>query len=137
MGRGVNKVFLLGRLGADPETRYTSNGQAVTNVRLATNSSWKDRNTGENRESTEWHSVVFFRDLAEEAQELLRKGSEVYVEGSIRTRKWQDKTGQDRYTTEVIAKELCPAGIQGERLSSDLSKSDQKSQEPDPTEVPF
>lgn len=97
----VNKVILVGNLGADPETRYMPNGDAVTNVRLATTDSWKDKASGEKKEITEWHRVVFYRRLAEIAGEYLRKGSSVYVEGRIRTRKWQDKDGQDRYTTEI------------------------------------
>ncbi len=102
----VNKVILVGNLGADPETRYMPNGDAVTNVRLATTDSWKDKASGEKKEITEWHRVVFYRRLAEIAGEYLRKGSSVYVEGRIRTRKWQDKDGQDRYTTEIEATEM-------------------------------
>jgi len=106
MARGVNKVILVGNLGADPETRYTTNGAAITNLRLATSRSWRDKNTNEMREETEWHRVVLFRRLAEVAGEYLRKGSKVYIEGSIRTRKWQDQQGQDRYTTEIVGDEL-------------------------------
>jgi single-strand DNA-binding protein len=106
MARGVNKVILVGNLGADPETRYTAGGAAITNIRLATSESWRDKQTGENQERTEWHRVVFFGKLAEIAGEYLRKGSQVYVEGSIRTNKWQDQGGQDRYTTEIIANEM-------------------------------
>jgi len=102
----VNKVILLGNLGADPETRYMPNGDAVATVRLATTESWKDRNSGEKRESTEWHRVVFFRKLAEIVGQYLKKGSSVYIEGRIRTRKWQDKDGQERYTTEIEATEM-------------------------------
>lgn len=102
----VNKVILVGHLGTDPETRYMPNGEAVTNVRLATTDSWKDKASGEKKEATEWHRVVFYRRLAEIAGEYLRKGSSVYVEGRIRTRKWQDKDGQDRYTTEIEATEM-------------------------------
>ena len=104
--RGVNKVILIGNLGQDPEVRYMPNGNAVTNVTLATSESWKDKNTGDVQERTEWHRVVFFRRLAEVAGEYLRKGSKVYVEGRLQTRKWQDQSGQDRYTTEIIADQM-------------------------------
>lgn len=102
----VNKVILVGNLGADPETRYMPNGDAVANVRLATTESWKDKASGEKREITEWHRVVFYRKLAEIVGQYLKKGSAVYVEGRIRTRKWQDKEGQERYTTEIEASEM-------------------------------
>lgn len=105
--RGVNKVILIGNLGQDPEVRYMPNGGAVTTLRLATSESWKDQATGQTQERTEWHSVVMYRRLAEIAGEYLRKGSKVYIEGSLRTRKWQDKnTGQDRYATEIIGNEM-------------------------------
>ena len=104
--RGVNKVILIGNLGQDPEVRYMPNGNAVTNISVATSESWKDKNTGADQERTEWHRVVMFRRLAEIAGEYLRKGSKVYLEGSLRTRKWQDKSGQDRYTTEIVAAEM-------------------------------
>lgn len=104
MARGVNKVILIGNLGRDPEVRYTPSGLAVANVTLATSESWKDKQSGEMQERTEWHRVVFYQRLAEIAGEYLRKGSKVYVEGKIRTTKWQDKTtGADRYTTEIVA----------------------------------
>ncbi len=106
MARGINKVILVGNLGADPETRYMPSGSAVTNIRVATSESWKDKQTGEQQERTEWHSVAFFGRLAEIAGEYLRKGSQVYIEGSLRTRKWQGRDGNDRYTTEVIANEM-------------------------------
>ncbi|HBP1199025.1 TPA: single-stranded DNA-binding protein [Pseudomonas aeruginosa] len=102
MARGVNKVILVGNVGGDPETRYMPNGNAVTNITLATGENWKDKQTGQQQERTEWHRVVFFGRLAEIAGEYLRKGSQVYVEGSLRTRKWQGEDGQDRYTTEVV-----------------------------------
>ncbi|MFK4136750.1 single-stranded DNA-binding protein [Pseudomonas luteola] len=102
MARGVNKVILVGNVGADPETRYMPNGNAVTNITLATSDSWKDKQTGQQQERTEWHRVVFFGKLAEIAGEYLRKGSQVYVEGALRTRKWQGQDGQDRYTTEIV-----------------------------------
>ena len=106
MARGINKVILIGNLGKDPETRYMPSGGAVTNATLATSESWKDKNTGEQQERTEWHRVVFFNRLGEIAGEYLKKGSKVYVEGSIRTRKWQGQDGQDRYTTEIVANEM-------------------------------
>jgi single-strand DNA-binding protein len=99
----VNKVILIGNLGRDPETRYNTEGGAITNISIATTDTWKDKASGEKQERTEWHRVVFFNRLAEIAGEYLKKGSQVYVEGSIRTRKWQDKEGQDRYTTEIVA----------------------------------
>ena len=102
----VNKVILVGNLGRDPETRYTADGAAITNITIATSDRWKDKASGEMKEATEWHRVAFFGRLAEIAGEYLKKGSQVYVEGRIRTRKWQDKEGQDRYTTEVIAEEM-------------------------------
>ncbi len=102
----VNKVILVGNLGADPEVRYLPNGDAVTNIRVATTESWKDKNTGEKKELTEWHRVVFYRKLAEIAGQYLKKGSQVYIEGRIRTRKWQGQDGQDRYTTEIEANEM-------------------------------
>ncbi|ELY4722629.1 single-stranded DNA-binding protein SSB1 [Cronobacter sakazakii] len=100
--RGVNKVILVGNLGQDPEVRYMPNGGAVANLRLATSESWRDKQTGEMKEVTEWHSVVLYGKLAEVAGEYLRKGSQVYIEGQLRTRKWQDQSGQDRYSTEVV-----------------------------------
>ena len=106
MARGVNKVILIGNLGNDPEVRYTPNGNAVANVTLATSTTWRDKQTGELQERTEWHRIAFFNRLAEIVGEYLRKGSKVYIEGSLRTRKWQDKNGVDRYTTEVIANEM-------------------------------
>lgn len=104
--RGVNKVILVGNLGADPEVRYTPSGGAVTNVNLATSETWKDKQTGQPQERTEWHRIVFFNRLAEIAGEYLKKGSKLYVEGSLRTRKWQGQDGQDRYTTEIVASEM-------------------------------
>lgn len=107
MARGVNKVILIGNLGKDPEMRYTPNGVAIANLTIATSDSWKDKVTGENVERTEWHRVVMFQRLAEIAGEYLRKGSKVYIEGKLQTRKWQDKTsGQDRYTTEIVSDNL-------------------------------
>jgi single-strand DNA-binding protein len=106
MARGVNKVILIGNLGRDPEVRYTAGGAAVANLRIATTESWRDKQTGEKKENTEWHSVVLFGKLGEIAGEYLKKGRTVYIEGSLRTRKWQDKDGQDRYTTEIVASDM-------------------------------
>ena len=106
MARGVNKVILIGNLGQDPETKSLPSGSAVTNIRLATTENWKDKQTGEKKEATEWHSVVFFDRMAEIAGQYLKKGSKVYIEGSLRTRKWQDKNGNDRYTTEIRAADM-------------------------------
>lgn len=105
----VNKAILIGRLGKDPETRYMTSGEAVTNVSLATSENWKDKN-GEKQERTEWHNLVFYRRLAEIAGEYLKKGSQIYVEGRIQTRKWQDKEGKDRYTTEIVVNEMTMLG---------------------------
>lgn len=106
MARGVNKVILIGNLGQDPEVKYMPSGGAVTNVTVATSESWKDKTSGEQKENTEWHRVVFFRRLAEIAGEYLKKGSKVYIEGKLQTRKWQDQSGNDRYTTEIVANEM-------------------------------
>lgn len=106
MARGINKVILVGNLGADPETRYMPSGGAVTNIRVATTDSWRDKESGEQQERTEWHSVALFGRLGEIAGEYLRKGRQVYIEGRLRTRKWQDRDGNDRYTTEIIANEM-------------------------------
>ena len=106
MARGINKVILVGNLGADPDTRYMPSGKAVTNIRIATSESWKDKQTGDMQERTEWHGIVLYDKLGEIAAEYLKKGSQVYIEGSLRTRKWQDKEGKDRYTTEIIAQNM-------------------------------
>ena len=106
MARGVNKVILIGNLGQDPEVKYMPNGNAVANVTIATSESWKDKNTGEQIDKTEWHRVVFFRRLAEIVGEYLKKGSKIYIEGKLQTRKWQDKNGVDHWTTEIIANEM-------------------------------
>jgi single-strand DNA-binding protein len=113
MARGVNKVIIVGNLGQDPETRYMPSGSAVTNFTVATNESWKDKQTGEQKDRTEWHRVAMFNRLAEIAAEYLRKGSQVYIEGKLRTRKWQGKDGNDRYTTEIIADEMQMLGGRG------------------------
>jgi len=130
MARGVNKVILIGNLGRDPEVRYSPSGSAVTNITLATSESWKDKNSGEKQEKTEWHRVVFFGRLAEIAGEYLKKGSQVFVEGRLQTRKWQDKEGQDRYTTEIVANEMqmlgsrSGAGIPNDGFNQDHSPAE-------------
>lgn len=112
--RGINKVIIVGNLGQDPETRYSAGGAAITNVSVATSDSWKDKQTGQMQEKTEWHRIVFFNRLAEIAGEYLRKGSKVYIEGKLQTRKWQDNNGQDRYTTEIVANEMQMLDSRGE-----------------------
>jgi single-strand DNA-binding protein len=121
MARGVNKVIIVGNLGADPEVRYMPSGGAVTNIRVATSESWKDKQTGETQDRTEWHRIVFFNRLAEIASEYLRKGSKVYIEGSLRTNKWQDQTGNDRYTTEIIANSMQMLDSKGSGSSASIS----------------
>jgi len=113
MARGVNKVILVGNLGKDPEIRYMPNGNAVANLTLATTESWKDKQTGDQQEKTEWHRIVMFRRLAEIAGEYLKKGSQIYIEGKLQTRKWQDNSGNDRYTTEIVASEMQMLGGRG------------------------
>jgi single-strand DNA-binding protein len=113
MARGINKVILIGNLGADPETRAMPSGTTVANLRVATSESWRDKQTGEQQERTEWHRVALFGRLAEVAGEYLRKGSQVYIEGSLRTRKWQDKQGNERYSTEIVGNELQMLGGRG------------------------
>src|ERR1700676_5286048 len=113
MARGINKVILIGHLGADPETRAMPSGVSVANMRIATTESWKDKQSGEQQERTEWHNVALFGRLGEIAAEYLRKGSQVYIEGRLRTRKWQDKEGRDRYTPEIIASDMQMLGVRG------------------------
>jgi single-strand DNA-binding protein len=113
MSRGVNKVILVGNLGADPETRYTANGGAITNIRIATSESWKDKQTGELQERTEWHRIVLFGELGEIAGEYLKKGGQVYIEGSLRTNKYTDKDGIERYSTDIVASEMQMLGSRG------------------------
>lgn len=120
MSKGINKVILVGNLGKDPEIRHMQNGGGVTNITVATSETWKDKNTGEKKEQTEWHRVAFFNRLAEIAGEYLKKGSKVYIEGSLHTRKWQDKSGQDRYTTEIKASTM-------QMLDSRRSESEESS----------
>ena len=113
MARGVNKAIIVGTLGQDPEVRYTSSGSPVANLSVATNENWKDRQTGEMQERTEWHRIVMFGKLAEIAQQYLKKGSQAYFEGRIQTRKWQDQSGNDRYSTEIVANEMQMLGGRG------------------------
>ena len=113
MARGVNKVILVGNLGRDPEMKYTASGAAIANITIATSDSWNDKQTGEKVEKTEWHRVVAFQRLAEIMGEYLKKGSQVYIEGRLQTRKWQDQNGQDRYTTEVVASDMQMLGSRG------------------------
>ena len=113
MARGINKVILVGNLGKDPEVRYMPSGNAVCNVALATSDSWKDKQSGEQKERTEWHNLVFYSRLAEIAGEYLKKGSQIYAEGRLQTRKWQDKSGNDRYTTEIIVSDMQMLGGRG------------------------
>ncbi|ELY4577709.1 single-stranded DNA-binding protein [Cronobacter sakazakii] len=124
--RGVNKVILVGNLGQDPDVRYMPNGGAVTSLRLATSESWRDKQTGEMKEVTEWHSVVLYGKLAEVAGEYLRKGSQIYIEGQLRTRKWQDQIGQDRYSTEVVVNVGGTMQMLGGKQQSDQPKQQSK-----------
>ena len=113
MARGVNKAIIVGNLGRDPEVRYSANGNAIANATVATTDSWRDKQTGDRQEKTEWHRVVFFGRLAEIAGEYLRKGSQVYIEGRLQTRKWEDQNGQERYTTEIVANDMQMLGSRG------------------------
>jgi len=132
MARGINKVIIVGNLGADPDTRYMPSGGAVTNLSVATSETWKDKQTGEQKERTEWHKVAMFNRLAEIAAEYLRKGSQVYIEGKLRTRKWQDRDGNDRWTTEIIADEMQMLGGRGGGGSAPMGSSGQGSSGPSP-----
>ena len=127
--RGINQVIIIGRLGADPETRHFSNGGSVTNISVATSEQWTDKNTGEKREATEWHRISLFNRLGEIAAQYLKKGSQVYIEGSLRTRKWQDQNGQDRYTTEIRADKMQILGG-----TSEINRSPQSPEPPKPPE---
>lgn len=128
MARGVNKAIILGSLGQDPDIRYTASGAAVANISIATNEQWKNKESGEMQERTEWHRVVFFGRLAEIVGEYLRKGSQVYVEGRIQTRKWQDKEGKDRYTTEIVASEMQMLGSKSGGTTASFDQSQQPQQ---------
>jgi len=125
MARGINKVILIGNLGKDPEVRYMPSGGAVANLTVATSESWKDKKTGENQDKTEWHRVVMFNRLGEIAGEYLKKGSKVYIEGKLQTRKWQNKDGQDQYTTEIVANEMQMLDSRGGAGGSDFGGGSQ------------
>ena len=125
----VNKVILIGNLGQDPEVKYMPSGGAVANISIATTDTWKDKATGEKKDKTEWHRVVFFNRLAEIVGEYLRKGSQVYIEGNLRTQKWQDQSGQDRYTTEIVAKEMTMLGGKSGGSSDFQQNAPQSSQQ--------
>lgn len=137
MSRGINKVILVGNLGQDPETRTFPNGGSVTNISVATTEQWKDKQTGQQQDRTEWHRVAFFGRLAEIAAEYLQKGSQVYIEGKLRTRKWQDRDGNDRWTTEVIADELQMLGGRPRQGDSQVRESQSDSSQFDDEEIPF
>ena len=137
MAKGINKVILIGNVGKDPETRYMPSGGAVTNITLATSETWKDKNTGDRQERTEWHRVVFFNRLGEIAGEYLKKGSKVYVEGSLRTRKWQGQDGQDRYTTEIVANEMQMLDSRGGSASFGENQPAQSRPQPASQPAPF
>jgi len=132
MARGVNKVILVGHLGKDPDVRYAPSGQAIANITLATSEQWKDKNSGEKQERTEWHRVVFFSRLAEIAGEYLKKGSQVYIEGRLQTRKWQDKDGNDRWTTEIVANDMQMLGGRGGAGGNDSFNQDASYGQPEP-----
>ncbi|AIY44182.1 Single-stranded DNA-binding protein (plasmid) [Collimonas arenae] len=141
----INKVIIVGNLGRDPETRYMPNGEAVTNIAVATTESWKDKNSGEKKELTEWHRITFYRKLAEIAGQYLKKGSQIYVEGRLQTRKWQDKDGAERYTTEIIADTMQMLGSRQGPAGSDTSpglagassEGPHTSQDPRGDDIPF
>lgn len=130
MARGINKVILVGHLGKDPEVRYSPDGGAVANITLATSESWKDKTSGEKQERTEWHRVVFFGRLAEISGEYLKKGAQIYVEGRLQTRKWQDKEGKDRYTTEIVAGEMQMLGSREGNAASGNASANTRSSAP-------
>ncbi len=141
MSRGVNKVILVGICGKDPETRYMPSGGAVTSISIATNESWKDKQTGEKQERTEWHNITFFNRLGEIAGEYLKKGSQVYIEGSLRTEKWTDKSGNDRYTTKIISHEMQMLGGRpggdGDYAPAQQQSQQQAQPQPTPSEAPI
>jgi single-strand DNA-binding protein len=138
MAKGVNKVILIGNLGNDPDVRYTAAGATVANVSLATSESWKDKETNETKEKTEWHRVVFFGRVAEIVGEYLKKGSKVYVEGKLQTRKWEDKDGKDRYTTEVVGQEMQMLDSRGDSTSREpAGQPSQESPEFQDDDIPF
>lgn len=136
---GLNKVQIIGHLGADPDQRFMPSGKAVTNIRVATSETWKDRDSGDKKEKTEWHSVVAFDKLAEIMGEYLRKGALVYIEGKLQTRKWQDKEGKDRYTTEIIAQQMQMLGgkPQGDRAPKQEQPAKSDAEGPFDDDIPF
>lgn len=134
--RGVNKVILIGGVGQDPETKHTASGSAVTNISLATSESWKDKNSGQQQEKTEWHRVVFFNRLAEVVGEYVRKGSKLYIEGKLTTRKWQDQNGVDRYTTEIVANEMQMLDTRADNTPHETASRDPVGRSPVPSNVP-
>ncbi len=136
MARGINKVILVGNLGQDPEVRYMPSGDAIANLRIATSDTWTDKQSGQKQERTEWHTVVLFKRLAEIAGEYLRKGSQVYIEGSLRTRKWQDKNGQDRYSTEIVASEMQLLGSRPGGGSAPFEREERAASAPMPRNAP-
>jgi single-strand DNA-binding protein len=137
--KGVNKVIILGSLGQDPEVKFTQGGAAITNISVATSEKWKDKNTGQMQERTEWHRVVIFNKLAEIAGEYLKKGSKVYLEGSLRTRKWQGQDGSDRYTTEIVADEMqmLDSKVEGKELQKGVQQSAQQNNTSFDEDVPW
>jgi single-strand DNA-binding protein len=137
--KGVNKVIILGSLGQDPEVKFTQGGAAITNISVATSEKWKDKNTGQMQERTEWHRVVIFNKLAEIAGEYLKKGSKVYLEGSLRTRKWQGQDGSDRYTTEIVADEMqmLDSKVEGKELQKGVQQSAQQNNNSFDEDVPW
>jgi len=137
--KGVNKAIIVGNVGKDPEVRYMANGDAVCNISVATSESWKDKQTGEKKENTEWHKVVLFRRLGEVAGEYLAKGSQVYIEGKIQTRKWQDKSGADRYSTEIVASEMQMLGGKGGAKPAEKPKpaQEEKPRQDFDDEIPY
>lgn len=138
MSRGVNKVILVGHLGQDPEIKNASSGSAIANISLATSESWKNKTTGSKEEKTEWHRVVFFGKLAEIVGQYVKKGQQIYIEGRLQTRKWQDQSGQDRYTTEIVANEMQMVGGSQERASNSGAQSNlQPEHDPFDDDIPF
>lgn len=138
MSRGINKVILIGNLGQDPEVKYMPSGDAVANISIATSESWKDKQTGENVEKTEWHRVVFFKRLAEIAGEYLKKGSKIYIEGKLQTRKWQAQDGSDRYSTEIVARDLQMLDGASKATSNNKPASNSQSEpELESDDIPF
>jgi single-strand DNA-binding protein len=133
--KGVNKVILIGNLGQDPEVRYAASGSAITSIRLATSESWKDKESGDKQEKTEWHRIVFYGKLAEIAGEFLKKGSKTYIEGKLQTRKWQNKEGVDVYTTEIIADEM--QMLDGKRDSSSADEKETVQADAFSDDIPF